>query len=183
MSVQRIINMSNTANSYPLFKLPDEVHETLTYLRGNGFYAYLVGGALRDTLLGCEPKDWDIFCITSNPDETFKLHRNLVTKGFEQQHQASYDSEGYLADYRKGNVNVVVYSDCLYTGIAPLVQGFDMNMNMWLYDDLEEMIVYNVADWDTTKPVEIHNRSKSHRVHARVTKFKERYPNLDWSKV
>ncbi len=45
--------------SYPI-KLPSEVQPVLATLQQHGFSAYVVGGCLRDVLLGLEPKDWDV---------------------------------------------------------------------------------------------------------------------------
>ncbi len=40
--------------------IPGEVGEIAAQLRQAGFEAYLVGGCVRDVLLGREPKDWDV---------------------------------------------------------------------------------------------------------------------------
>ena len=52
--------------------LPIPVRETLTALEQAGFEAFVVGGSVRDILLGREPKDWD---ITTNavPEEIQKI--------------------------------------------------------------------------------------------------------------
>ncbi len=52
--------------------LPIPVRETLTALEQAGFEAFVVGGSVRDLLLGREPKDWD---ITTNavPEEIQKI--------------------------------------------------------------------------------------------------------------
>lgn len=174
--------MSNVAN-YLLYTVPDEVHTALKLLRDLDAHAYLAGGALRDLVLGGKPNDYDVFVISESPEETDSIHTTLVLSGYTQQHSASYDSEGYLADYRKGAVNVVIYANKLYKNIIELVEGFDLNINMFLYDDLEEMVVQNVVGWYPTQPVQVHNRSKSIRVQDRIFKFKNRYPHLDWSNV
>ena len=41
-------------------KMPDDVKGLLSELLSSGFDAYIVGGCVRDALLGREPKDWDI---------------------------------------------------------------------------------------------------------------------------
>lgn len=174
--------MNNTV-SYPLCEVPVEVTETLKMLRAHDAHAYLVGGALRDIILGKEPNDYDLFIVSESPEETDALHTALVLSGYTQQHASSYDSEGYLTDYRKGDVNVVIYDNTLYSNIVELVQGFDLNINMYLYDDLEEMEIQNVVGWDITKPVAVHNRSKSFRVQDRIFKFKSKFPELDWGQV
>lgn len=42
------------------FPIPPEVAKVSSALREAGFEAYLVGGCVRDLLLGREPKDWDV---------------------------------------------------------------------------------------------------------------------------
>ena len=40
--------------------VPKYVHQVCLYLNEHGFQAYLVGGAIRDSLLGLTPLDWDV---------------------------------------------------------------------------------------------------------------------------
>src|SRR3990167_4799934 len=52
----------------PLHSLPltiKQIHETLV---GAGFESHLVGGCVRDVLLGRTPKDWD-FTTSATPDQ------------------------------------------------------------------------------------------------------------------
>lgn len=42
------------------FPIPSPVLDTVRALESAGFRAYIVGGSLRDLILGREPKDWDI---------------------------------------------------------------------------------------------------------------------------
>src|SRR5687767_12606920 len=53
-------------------KIPKEVLEILSVLSGASFEAFVVGGCVRDTLMGRTPKDWD---ITTNaaPEQIQKL--------------------------------------------------------------------------------------------------------------
>ncbi|MEJ5300299.1 MAG: CCA tRNA nucleotidyltransferase [Thermodesulforhabdaceae bacterium] len=46
---------------------PPELRNFLEWLKKSGFSAWIVGGAIRDFLLGLPPKDWDI--ITDAPDD------------------------------------------------------------------------------------------------------------------
>ena len=48
--------------------LPEHVSSLLGRLRSAGFTAYAVGGCVRDTLMGHEPKDWDI-CTSALPEQ------------------------------------------------------------------------------------------------------------------
>lgn len=51
-----------------LIKLPEKVHRLLDLLHVKGFAAHVVGGCVRDSLMGIEPHDWDI-CTSATPDE------------------------------------------------------------------------------------------------------------------
>src|SRR3989344_5923510 len=55
-----------------MFKIPKEIKNISEKLEKTGFESYLVGGCVRDLLLGLIPKDWD---ITTNavPEEIQKI--------------------------------------------------------------------------------------------------------------
>ena len=60
--------------------LPSKVETILNTLRGAGHEAYVVGGCVRDSLLGRTPGDWDI--TTSAPPEAVqRLFRRTVATG------------------------------------------------------------------------------------------------------
>lgn len=73
-------------------KVPHEVLDIHTRLRTAGFEAYLVGGCVRDLLLGREPKDWDI-TTNATPEEI----------------QPLYEETFYENDY--GTVGIVTQSE------------------------------------------------------------------------
>ena len=62
--------------------IPENVKMILDTMHGAGFEAYIVGGCVRDALLGRVPEDWD---ITTNalPKETKKLFRRTIDTGIE----------------------------------------------------------------------------------------------------
>lgn len=53
------------------FNIPKEVGEISETLRRAGFENFIVGGSIRDLLLGREPKDWDI-ATKATPEEIIK---------------------------------------------------------------------------------------------------------------
>jgi tRNA nucleotidyltransferase (CCA-adding enzyme) len=59
---------------------PDGVAKILKVLSGQGFEAYLVGGCVRDTVMGREPKDWDI-ATDARPEEVGRLFEKTVDTG------------------------------------------------------------------------------------------------------
>lgn len=54
------------------FPVPSEVTVVSQSLRGAGFEAYLVGGCVRDLLLGRKPKDWDV-TTNASPEDIQKI--------------------------------------------------------------------------------------------------------------
>lgn len=50
------------------FHIPKGANSIILGLRYEGHEAYVVGGCVRDSLLGKEPRDWDI-CTSATPDE------------------------------------------------------------------------------------------------------------------
>jgi poly(A) polymerase len=81
---------------------PDALR-ALYRLRGNGFTAYLVGGSVRDLLLGREPKDFDL-ATNATPGQIKKLFRNcrLVGRRFRLAHLHFGEKIIEVATFRSG---------------------------------------------------------------------------------
>ena len=61
--------------------IPDGANLLVHTLQHNGYSAYVVGGCVRDSILGREPHDWDI-CTSATPEqmlEVFKERRAIET--------------------------------------------------------------------------------------------------------
>lgn len=61
--------------------IPKKVETALNILNKNGYEAYIVGGCVRDSLLGSAPNDWDI-TTSAKPEEIcncFKGYRTINT--------------------------------------------------------------------------------------------------------
>jgi tRNA nucleotidyltransferase (CCA-adding enzyme) len=61
------------------FKIPKEIKNVGAMLQSAGFEAYLVGGCVRDLILGNEPKDWDI-ATNAKPEEIQNIFPESVYK-------------------------------------------------------------------------------------------------------
>lgn len=59
-------------------KLPQEVTEILSLLQNEGHKAYCVGGAVRDSIMGLNPGDWDI-TTSALPHQTKEIFKNYKT--------------------------------------------------------------------------------------------------------
>ncbi|MGN0755199.1 MAG: CCA tRNA nucleotidyltransferase [Aristaeellaceae bacterium] len=105
-----------------MWKLPEGAAFVLNRLEERGFQAYVVGGCVRDTLLGRVPKDWDI-CTDALPPqlqrvfadcrviETGLKHGTLtVLQGQEPYEVTTFRVDGEYTDHRHPD-EVVFVSD------------------------------------------------------------------------
>ncbi len=84
--------------------LSDNAVRVLYRLRDHGYLAFLVGGCLRDLLLGREPKDFDI-ATSATPAQVKKLFRNcrLVGRRFRLAHLHFRDEILEVATFRSAS--------------------------------------------------------------------------------
>lgn len=62
--------------------IPAPVRDVVAELRRAGFQAFLVGGCVRDLILGKEPKDWDV-ATSAVPGEVQATFRRVIPTGIE----------------------------------------------------------------------------------------------------
>ncbi len=55
-----------------MIPIPKEISSILSRLNSHGFEAFVVGGCIRDSLLGKTPTDWDI-CTAATPDKVQEI--------------------------------------------------------------------------------------------------------------
>ena len=89
--------------------VPGAVREILKTLQDAGYEAYIVGGCVRDAILGLEPKDWDI-TTSALPEQVKSLFSNTVDTGIQHgtvmviRHGIGYEVTTYRIDgeYKDG---------------------------------------------------------------------------------
>ena len=89
--------------------VPGDVREILKTLHDAGYEAYIVGGCVRDAILGLEPKDWDI-TTSALPEQVKSLFSNTVDTGIQHgtvmviKHGTGYEVTTYRIDgeYKDG---------------------------------------------------------------------------------
>jgi tRNA nucleotidyltransferase (CCA-adding enzyme) len=79
--------------------IPKQVSEICAQLAAAGFEAYLVGGCVRDILIGAEPKDWDI-ATNARPEQVQKLFTDHV-------YENTFGTVGVKTDSEDPRVKVV----------------------------------------------------------------------------
>ena len=65
--------------------IPKKVKDIMQRLLDNNFEAYIIGGAIRDTILGIKPHDWDIFTNCSGKQLSFLFPTSKIIGNEERQ--------------------------------------------------------------------------------------------------
>ncbi|MCS5545143.1 MAG: polynucleotide adenylyltransferase PcnB [Gammaproteobacteria bacterium] len=150
-----------------------DAQKVVKTLNKAGHEAYLVGGCIRDLLLGHKPKDFDI-ATSATPEQvhkTFKRSR-LIGRRFRLVH-IMFSSRKYIevATFRSGKVkttsNGVIVRDNLYGTLKEDAFRRDFSVN-GLYYDIQKSQVIDYVDG-----LEALNNSEIKMIGKPVERFKE----------
>ena len=126
----------------------DSALKVLYRLKNSGHAAYLVGGGVRDLLLGMHPKDFDI-ATDAHPEQIRKLFRNsrLIGRRFRLAHVrfgreivevATFRGMGAGSDQREHSDSGRILRDNVYGTIEE---------DVWRRDFTVNALYYNIADF------------------------------------
>ena len=140
-------------------KMPAQAAKVIQTLEQHGFEAYIVGGCVRDSILGRTPGDWDI-TTSASPQEVKEIFDHTVDTGIEHgtvtvlmNHEpyevTTYRVDGKYEDHRRPNevhftkslredllrrdftINAMAYNDS--EGIIDMYDGMTDLKNCLLY--------------------------------------------------
>lgn len=124
--------------------IPEHVLKVLYRIQNRGFDAYLVGGAVRDLLLGEKPKDFDIV-TNAHPEQVKRLFQNsrIIGKRFRLVHVFFGKHIVEVATFRsaanpQSNESGMIIRDNQYGTIAE---------DVWRRDFTINAIYYNIKDF------------------------------------
>jgi poly(A) polymerase len=130
--------------------ISDHALKVLYRLNSAGFKAYLVGGSVRDLLLGREPKDFDV-ATDARPEQVRELFRNcrLIGRRFRLAHVHFGDEIIEVATFRAGDGEAaggdrVQHSDGRI--VRDNLYG-DIDDDVWRRDFTVNALYYNIADF------------------------------------
>ena len=127
-----------------------------------GFEVYLVGGCVRDLLLGLEPKDFDI-ATNAKPEQVHKLFKRsrLIGRRFRLVH-VMFSARKFIevATFRSGQVQTaksgVIVRDNCYGNLEDDVVRRDFNINALYYDIHKHEVIGYVGGLKDLEAREIH---------------------------
>lgn len=137
--------------------------KVLYRLRDAGYQAFLVGGGVRDLLLGREPKDFDI-ATDAHPEDVRRLFRNcrLIGRRFRLAHVYFGRDIVEVATFRAADDETDTDDDALLLkdGEGRILRDNrygNIDDDVWRRDFTANSLYYNIADfsiWDYTGGVE-----------------------------
>ena len=126
--------------------IPKDVNYIINNFYKNSYEAYMVGGCVRDSLLGVEPKDYDI-TTSAKPEETISLFEKTIPTGLKHgtitviinstpYEVTTFRTEGtYLDNRRPSSVDFV-------TDIKEDLSRRDFTINALAYNENTGLIDY-----------------------------------------
>lgn len=156
----------------------------LDRLHQHGYSAYLVGGSVRDLLLGHRPKDYDI-STEAKPEEVKKLFRSclLIGRRFRLAHVRFGRKIIEVATFRAGDTdtNALIVHDNTWGTEEEDVLRRDFTINGLFYNAQEETVIDYVGGYEDLKKQQLrvigspHARFKQDPVRMlRLIKFRAR---------
>ena len=125
--------------------LPEDVNALLQTLNNGGYEAYIVGGCVRDSILGRIPQDWDI-TTSALPEQTKALFPHTFDTGIQHGtitvvlNKTNYEITTYRID---GDYAILVSDDGIENTVARALLPLETDEGMRL---LWENFVYTLID-------------------------------------
>lgn len=143
--------------------ISSNAHKVLNRIHEAGFSAYLVGGGVRDALVGLKPKDFDV-ATNASPEELRALFRNsrIIGRRFRLVHvvfgRDIIEVATFRASHDKGDGGEIgesgrIVRDNVFGSIEEDALRRDFSVNALYYNIADHSIVDYVAGWMTSTPV------------------------------
>lgn len=129
--------------------IPNNVRYLLEIFEEDGYEAYIVGGCVRDSFIGKQPKDWDI-CTSATPDEVISLlecyddigiyltglkHGTVTARIDEENYEiTTFRVDGDYSDKRRPDIVAYVKD------VAEDLSRRDFTINAMAYSNIHELI-------------------------------------------
>jgi poly(A) polymerase len=128
---------------------PDALY-VMEKLRANGYTAYLVGGSVRDLLLGTKPKDFDI-STSAEPEQIKQLFRNciLIGRRFRLAHIRFGRKVLEVSTFRSGDPDndALILRDNIWGTPEEDVLRRDFTINGLFYDPATQQVIDYVGGY------------------------------------
>ena len=137
--VKKAVVYTKDEHCIPLYKIDPDALRIVQRLKDNGFTAYIVGGAVRDLLVGRAPKDFDIV-TDATPSKIKRIFRNsrIIGRRFRLVH-VIFGLKIFEVSTFRSNADGSVGND--FGTIDEDVMRRDFTINALYYDPLQEHVI------------------------------------------
>ncbi|MBP5519344.1 MAG: polynucleotide adenylyltransferase PcnB [Treponema sp.] len=137
--VQKAVVYTQSEHQISNKNIDPDALQIIHRLRDAGFTAYIVGGAVRDLIVGNKPKDFDIV-TDATPSKIKRIFRNsrIIGRRFRLVHVV-FGSKIFEVSTFRSNAEGSVGND--FGTIEEDVQRRDFTMNALYYDPLQEQVI------------------------------------------
>ncbi len=131
----------------------------ISTLQHYGYTAYLVGGSIRDLLLGKQPKDFDV-STSAKPEEIKKIFRSalLIGKRFRLAHVRFNKKVIEVSTFRSGDTqedNLITVDNTWGTAEQDAMRR-DFRLNGLFYDPTDQVIIDYVGGFEDIQKKRLH---------------------------
>jgi poly(A) polymerase len=147
--VQKAVVYTKTEHCIPKNLIDPDAIKIISHLRDFGYDAYLVGGAVRDLILGNSPKDFDIV-TNAEPQAIKRLFRNsrIIGKRFRLVH-IFYGSKIFEVSTFRSTEDGSIGNK--FGTIDEDVRRRDFSLNALYYDPIKEQVIDYVNGFEDIK--------------------------------
>ena len=137
--VKKAVIYTQEEHLIPNNKIDPDALQIVNRLRDSGFTAYIVGGAVRDLIIGNTPKDFDIV-TDATPSKIKKIFRNsrVIGRRFRLVHVVFGTKIFEVSTFRSISEGSVGNS---FGTIDEDVQRRDFTINALYYDPIQQQVI------------------------------------------
>ena len=137
--VKKAVVYTKEEHLIPTSKIDPDALQIINRLRDMGFTAYIVGGAVRDLIVGNTPKDFDIV-TDATPSKIKKIFRNsrIIGRRFRLVHVV-FGTKIFEVSTFRSNAEGSVGND--FGTIEQDVMRRDFTLNALYYDPVQEQVI------------------------------------------
>ena len=137
--VKKAVVYTKDEHCISLYKIDPDALRIVQRLKDNGFTAYIVGGAVRDLLVGRSPKDFDIV-TDATPSKIKRIFRNsrIIGRRFRLVH-VIFGLKIFEVSTFRSNADGSVGND--FGTIDEDVMRRDFTINALYYDPIQEQVI------------------------------------------
>ena len=146
-SFAKKINQFIRPTKIPHHLISNDAIDIVSRLQSKNYEAYIVGGAIRDTLIGVSPKDFDI-ATNAKPEEIRQIfkHSRIIGRRFKLVHVICKGETIEVSTFRTAPTEKIhmkngILKDNEYGSLYEDIKRRDFTINAMYYDPISKKLI------------------------------------------